>query len=1057
MVDPSDFLRSPRKKSLLQRRQFVLAFPIFCLVATLAAFSWLEVETTKAEYLGLRTGIEQFLTEAERSQVERDRVLHQQPYLTWMIFSLSAGIGMGGSLLIMYLMYRLERRLDQRLGEQRQAEETLRRSEKTLRLVLENMPVMLDVFDAGGNIVVWNQECERVTGYSANEIVGNPQAMAMLYPDATYRQQMMSAWMEHGNNYRDWEWDITCKDGSLRTVAWSNISDRFPIAGWVAWGIGVDVTERKRAEESLRQSEERYRCLVTATSQIVWTTDEHGHNTSISSPWVELTGQPQEEIQVWAWLDHIHPDDRDRARKAWSHAMETQTFYEAELRLQTRDGNYRDFWMRSIPVIHPNGNVREWIGIGTDISLLKQAEEALRQVNQELETHVAERTAELRQTNDRLQEELLERLRTQQVLQEQAQLLDLAHDTIIARDLNNTITFWNKGAEQMYGWTKSEAWGKEIRTLLQTQFPQPVAEIEAEFFSGGYWAGELIHIKRDGTPIVVASRWALQQDNQGRPIKILEINNDITEHKRAEEARSRLAAIVESSDDAIISITLDGVIMSWNAGAEKLFGYTAEEMIGLTFNPLLPPDRPDEEAQILQQLQQGEQIKHYETVRQCKDGKLLDISLTVSPMKNPTGEIVGISKIARDITARKQDEEQLRLSAEHVSLANSELARAARLKDEFLAGMSHELRTPLNTILGLSEALLEEVYGDLTEKQQQSLKTIEQSGKHLLDLINDILDLSKIESGKMELQMSSVSIQTLGEFSLSFVRQQAHRKNIKLGLQVTDNPKEIWMDDRRIRQVLINLLSNAVKFTSEGGEVHLQVKADAAREVIEFSVRDTGIGIASEDMTKLFRPFVQLDSSLSRRYGGTGLGLALVRRITELHDGSVSVRSDVGQGSCFTVTLPWKPTNSATVTTSEDELAESESPNTPQAFPKLPLILLVEDNEAIIATLADYFQCHNLQLVPARNGLEAIQTAQQYQLDLILMDIQMPGMDGLEAIRRIRADAKLAHIPIIALTALAMPGDRDRCLQAGAVEYLTKPVSLKQLLKAISDHVSIGK
>lgn len=1072
------------------------------------------------------------------------------------------------------------------ITERKQAEEGLRQSEERLRLVLQNMPVMLDAFDAEGNIIIWNQECERVTGYSAAETINNPQAMELMYPDAAYRQQMIAAWIEWGNRYRNWEWDITCKDGSIKTIAWSNISEQFPIPGWAMWGIGIDVTDRKRAEEALRQA------------------------------------------------------------------------------------------------------------------------------NQELENRVAKRTAELAQTNDRLQLELLERQRAQQILQEQAQLLDLAHDTIMTRNLDGMIAFWNQGAEQMYGWTKSEAVGQRSHTLLQTQFPQPLSNIEVELLNQGYWEGELIHTRRDGTLIVTASRWVLQRDSDGQPIKVLEINNNITEQKRAEAARSQLAAIVESSQDAIISKTLDGLVISWNAGAEKLFGYTAEEMIGHSIAFLLPADRPDEEWQILEQLKQGQQFRQYETVRRRKDGTLVDISLTVSPVKNAAGEIIGASKIARDITVRKRveaalresehkfralfeqtfqfiallkpdgmlleinqaplefsrtereavvgrplwefpawvatvelqkvakeaitqaaaghfvrsevcipdaqgtwtdfdfsvkpirdefgqvvlliaegrditdrkrAEEQLRGSNERISLANAELARAARLKDEFLAGMSHELRTPLNAILGLSEVLLEEVYGELTEDQRESLSTIEQSGKHLLDLINDILDLSKVESGRMELEITSIPVRSLCDSSLSFVKQQAHSKKIGLSCQIAEGLTEIEVDPRRIRQVLVNLLSNAVKFTPDGGAVQLQVSVDAFGETIAFSVTDTGIGIAPENINKLFQPFVQLDSSLSRRYAGTGLGLALVRRIVELHGGSVAVESEVGIGSSFTITLPWISSNSLQSRFPGDESAQPTPLNIQQVMivedsepaanllvrylqelgattlihpmaegaveiaartqptvilldillpdrsgwevlaqlkanpmtqhipvivvsvvdersralelgatecllkpisrqqlqqalnrvltpatpsdeqkalviapaqsPEFPLILLAEDNEANISMLTKYLQVNGLQVILARNGLEAIQMAKQYKPDLILMDIQMPEMDGIEAMYRIRADASLAEIPIIALTALAMPGDREKCLAAGAAEYMTKPVSLRQLARIISEHI----
>ncbi|MBD2441365.1 response regulator [Nostoc sp. FACHB-110] len=685
----------------------------------------------------------------------------------------------------------------------------------------------------------------------------------------------------------------------------------------------------------------------------------------------------------------------------------------------------------------------------------------LKQANESLEQRVTERTVELETVNSQLQQELLQRQHTQKILEEQAQLLDLAHDSIMTRALDGRITFWNKGAEGMYGWTVGEVYGQISHELLQTQFPSSLTDVEAELLSQDYWEGELVNLRRDGTPIIVASRWVLQRDQQGNPIKILEINNDITEPKRAEE--------------------------------------------------------------------------------------------------------------------------QLRRSNERISLANAELARAARLKDEFMANMSHELRTPLNSILGISELLLEEVFGSLTDRQRQFLQTVEHSGRHLLELINDILDLSKIESGKMELKLVSMSVHPLCESSLNFVKQQAGHKQIQLECQIDENVPEIEADQRLLLQVLVNLLANAVKFTPEGGSVRLEVRMNLPEQTVEFRVIDNGIGIAAADMSKLFQPFVQLDSSLSRRYSGTGLGLALVRRIVALHSGRIQLESELGQGSCFTVILPWHPIedqdeiplvsdtslkdvliqqvlvvedSTAAASQIKHYLAEMgatsvihpigegalqvalrikpdvivldlllpdcsgwevltklkahsqtqhipvlvisvvdqrsrslelgaaehilkplsrqkfyqtltriflnvQQPNLQTALviaamesSKKPIILLAEDNEANIITTMSYLEANNFLVMLARNGREAVQIAKQHQLNLILMDIQMPEMDGLEAIRQIRADVKNRDIPIIALTALAMPGDQQRCIDAGATEYLSKPVRLKNLLEIISAYLS---
>ncbi len=391
-----------------------------------------------------------------------------------------------------------------------------------------------------------------------------------------------------------------------------------------------------------------------------------------------------------------------------------------------------------------------------------------------------------------------------------------------------------------------------------------------------------------------------------------------------------------------------------------------------------------------------------------------------------------------------------------LSKANAELARTARLKDEFFANMSHELRTPLNGILGSAEILATGVFGEVNQKQARYLQNIDESGHHLLSLITDILDLAKTEAGQLKVDVRSVSVEGVCQSSLRMVKQIAHKKKIKLFYEADETVETLTADERRLKQMLVNLLSNAVKFTPEGGQVGLDVRGDTEQQIAHFTVWDTGIGISQEEMKWLFQPFVQLEGGLARQQGGTGLGLSLVYRMAELHGGSVAVESEVGEGSRFTILLPWIPTD-------EKKRAEQRAEKTaPAAGPVMspqisgdgPLILLAEDNEDNITTFSDYLSALGYQLMEARNGEEALAHAREERPAVVLMDIQMPGMDGLEATRRFRSDPVLAGIPIIALTALAMPGDRERCLEAGADEYLSKPVSLKALADLIAAQIS---
>ncbi len=406
----------------------------------------------------------------------------------------------------------------------------------------------------------------------------------------------------------------------------------------------------------------------------------------------------------------------------------------------------------------------------------------------------------------------------------------------------------------------------------------------------------------------------------------------------------------------------------------------------------------------------------------------------------------------RAFLAKRVDERTAELSR-----TNAELSRAVRLKDEFLATMSHELRSPLNTILASAEILLEQDFGPLNEKQFKYVHNLDESARHLLNLINDILDLSKIEAGKMILQLESVSVAEICENSLAFVKELALKKKLQIILNIDKAVKIIHVDSLRLKQILINLLSNAVKFSNkEKNKIGLDVIANKEKEAVHFTVWDTGIGIAKSDIPKLFQSFVQIDASLARLYEGTGLGLALVRRLAEMHGGSVSVKSEVGKGSRFTVSLPWQEKYQ---TLNNIKIVNNEESEPIQLMKQHPdaVILLVEDNENNIVCISDYFRFKGYKVFVARNGKEAIESAKEKHPNIILMDIQMPIMNGLEAIRQIRADSDLSNIPIIALTALAMPGDKKTCLAAGADEYLTKPVHLRGLVKLIETHLEVNK
>jgi PAS domain S-box-containing protein len=461
------------------------------------------------------------------------------------------------------------------------------------------------------------------------------------------------------------------------------------------------------------------------------------------------------------------------------------------------------------------------------------------------------------------------------------------------------------------------------------------------------------------------------------------------------------------------------------------------------------------------------------------DDRLVWVYDISTPVFDRHGKLVATTGLLIDITDRQaalfnrqQAELALQQTNERLASTNQELLRVTQLKDEFLATMSHELRTPLNAILGMSECLQAEIFGSINERQAKSIATIERSGQHLLSLINDILDVSKIAAGKLELEIVEVSIANLCKSSLTFVKQQAERKQIQLQLQLQNQLGKISVDRRRMTQVAINLLANAVKFTPQGGSVTLSagiatpdLTQSTQGDWIRLAVIDTGIGISPTDRERLFQPFIQVDSNLNRQYEGTGLGLALVKQIVELHGGYVTLESELGQGSCFSVYLPYTGTKEDLLTDPHtSEKPESHADELEQTIGAASTILLAEDNKANAITFVSYFNSKGYRTILANNGIEAIELAKTEHPHLILMDIQMPGMDGIEAIEQIRQHLELAQTPIIALTALAMETDlpagvlsnREKCLAAGANEYITKPVKLKDLNSRIQHYLKFS-
>jgi PAS domain S-box-containing protein len=537
-----------------------------------------------------------------------------------------------------------------------------------------------------------------------------------------------------------------------------------------------------------------------------------------------------------------------------------------------------------------------------------------------------------------------------------------------------------------------------------------------------------------------------------------------------EGARAHLAAIVAYSEDAIVSKTLEGIVTSWNAAAERLFGFTAEEMLGQPILRIIPQDRQYEEAEILAKLRQGERIERYETIRLHKEGHRLDVSLTVSPVRDSNGVIVGAAKIAHDITERRRAERALQerevqlanLLAERESLleservARSEAERLGHMKDEFLANLSHELRTPLNAIQGWATLLRDRKVS--AQDYERGLETIERNVRSQAQIVNDLLDMSRIISGKVHLEVQPLHLHEVVNNAIETVRQSAVAKSIRIQAMLDSRIGLVRGDPNRLQQVLWNLLSNALKFTPGGGRV--QVVLERVNSHVEISVEDSGIGIPAEFLPYVFDRFRQGDPSTTRRYGGLGLGLSIVKSLVELHGGSVRVKSPgENQGSTFIVALPISYVRSDKSERRSD--ARSADPLESIELPELESVsvLIVDDEPDGRALIARILEGRGARTTCVASAAEALDALARERFDILLSDIGLPDTDGFELIRRARLlDAsRPGPIPAIAITAYARPEDRQRSLLAGFHMHLSKPIEARELIASIAGLLRLSR
>jgi PAS domain S-box-containing protein len=942
--------------------------------------------------------------------------------------------------------------------------------------------------DARGVIQIFNVGAERMLGYAAGEVMNRITPADISDPqEVIARAKALSVELETpiapgfealvfkaSRGIEDiYELTYIRKDGSrfpavVSVTALRDANDA--IIGYLL--IGTDNTARKRAEEELHKAGALQRAIFNSANFSSIATDTKGIIQIFNVGAERMMGYTASEVVNQMTLEALHEPQELTKRAAdltvafgvpIAPGFEALTFKAArgiedvyEVTKLRKDGSRFPAVVSVTALRDAHEAIIGYLFIGTDNTARKHAEEALIKAGAL-----------------------------------QSAIFSSANFSSIATDARGVIQIFNVGAERMLGYTAGEVMNKitpadisdpqEViarAKALSVELETPIAPgFEALVFKASRGIEdiyELTYIRKDGSRFpAVVSVTALRDANE-IIIGYLLIGTDNTARKQIEEERTKLdqrlrdqhfytRSLIESNIDALMTTDPRGVIIDVNKQTEALTGCTRDELIGAPFRNYFT-DSARAEAGINRVLTEGK-VTNYELTARARNGQLTVVSYNATTFHDRDRRLQGVVVAARDVTELKRFEETLLRN-------NLELKEASRMKSEFLANMSHELRTPLNSIIGFSEVLKDGLMGAMTDQQRESIGNIFSSGNHLLSLINDILDLSKIEAGKMALDLQPIQWHSLLANSLSVIHEMAASRRIRLEMPPGGELGSTLADPRKVKQILYNLLSNAVKFTEAGGRVTMRAvvvpRANAGKlcgsrggrshplpdndfaEFLEISVTDSGVGISAEGLERLFKPFSQIDGGLARKFEGTGLGLAMVKLLTELHGGTVAVESTVGEGSRF---IAWLPIRAAEETTPAEE-APSEARLAQRRGPAVAMgnALVVEDDYKAADLIRMQLEAEGFAVLHASSAEAALMLAVQQPLSLITLDIMMmPNMDGWEFLGRLKQIPALQRIPVVIISIAA---DRDKGVSLGAAAVLQKPISRQDLYEALA-HASL--
>ena len=730
------------------------------------------------------------------------------------------------------------------------AESALREKQAYTRSLIEASVDPLVTIASDGKITDVNAATEAVTGSSRQELIGTDFSDYFTDPEKArggYRQVFREG------SVHDYELELRHREGRITPVLY-NASVYHDQAGTVTgvFAAARDISERRGMERALRESEQRYRALVLASAQVVWTTDPQGLVAYDMPLWREFTGQTHDEIQGWGWIEGLHPDDREHTAAVWSQAVANRSLYETEYRMRRRDGHYRHMAVRGVPVLEQDGSIREWVGTCTDIHDRKLIEDELRK---------------------------------------QAVLLSLAHDAIVVFDLQYRITFWNRGAEETYGWTAKQAVGRVAPELLHTEFPLPLPDIRAALEQEGKWEGELRHRTRDGRSIVVASRWSLQRDHYGNPVNVLEINRDITQRKQLEEelraGGAYTRSLIEASLDPLVTIATDGRITDVNRATEEVTGVERKQLVGSDFSDYFT--EPDKARAGYQQVFAEGLVQDYPLAIRHRSGRITQVVYNASVFRNEAGQVQGVFAAARDVTERKRLEDSLRQRTQELENSVAEL-------EAFSYSVSHDLRAPLRSIDGFSQILLEDYRDKVDAEGQDSLRRIRNASQNMAQLIDALLQLSRVM--RSQLLHEPVDLTLLALSTAAMIQKADPGRRVRFHVA---NGLQAHGDRRLLSVALQNLLQNAWKFSARNPEPTVEFGSLQKDGKTAYYVRDNGIGFDMTYVTQLFTPFQRLHAK--EQFEGTGIGLATVQRVIKRHGGKVWAEGAVGKGATFYFSL----------------------------------------------------------------------------------------------------------------------------------------------------------